>query len=377
VALALVVVLSALGQFRPVAAVNGGCADVPSGLVSWWTGDATVADLWGTNDGGTYTGAAYQSPAQVLQGFFFDGVDDVFSIPDSASLRPSAVTGFSLDMWINIAALPANGQTMNIVSKKETGGRSSYQLDISDPSNPAVGPRLVFTLVGDAGPIAVRWRIAEDITTGLHHIAFTYKRDADGAGGVGANDTQMYLDGVVKTTETGGKPDFSAYANTFDILYSAEPVRFGTADATLGFVPFSGWIDEIELFSGVLSPTAVAAIHGAGSAGKCKTTQLEVRKLLWPFSDRNRFNLWIDGEKEASNVGNGGTTGEVEVEPGTHSVKETGSSLSRYFISMTCRDEDGIGDVVFYGIGPGPHMVPVEGGEVVVCVLMNRRKPAS
>ena len=342
-----------------------------------------------------------------------------------------------------------------------------------------VGPRC-FHARRRAGPIAVRWRIAEDITTGLHHIAITYKRDADGAGGVGANDTQMYLDGVVKTTETGGKPDFSAYANTFDILYSAEPVRFGAADASLNLLPFNGWIDEIELFSGVLSPAAVTAIDGAGTAGKCKTTQLivnktyttadnpdpgamislscgdvdvtpagavearvgepavftlddadlldsssdatctatetppagfvegtttctsvsvnrgqhatcgfentpagngllEVRKFLFPSSDPGRFNLLIDNVIKKASAKNGGTTGEVEVEPGDHVVKETAAvgSLSKYISSIICKDENGTGSVVASKLGSGPLTVPVGPGDDVVCIIQNFRKPGS
>ena len=86
------------------------------------------------------------------------------------------------------------------------------------------------------------------------------------------------------------------------------------------------------------------------------------------------FNLQIDSTTLAANVGDGGTTGEVTVNTGDHSVGETagtGTSLSHYDSSIECRDEDGEGDVVAEGDGAGPLTVEVTDNSDIVCVITN------
>lgn len=60
---------------------------------------------------------------------------------------------------------------------------------------------------------------------------------------------------------------------------------------------------------------------------------IAVNKVLAPSSDAGLFNLQIDGVTEAANVGNGGSTGAVEVSEGAHTVGETagtGTNLALY-----------------------------------------------
>lgn len=72
---------------------------------------------------------------------------------------------------------------------------------------------------------------------------------------------------------------------------------------------------------------------------------VEVRKLLNPVSDAGLFDLTIDLATLASSVGDGGTTGPVEILPGNQVVvgelASSGTLLSDYTSSIECSDQVG------------------------------------
>jgi len=92
---------------------------------------------------------------------------------------------------------------------------------------------------------------------------------------------------------------------------------------------------------------------------------LTVNKVLIPSNDLGQFNLQIDGTTAGTgaNVGNGGTTGAVDVSLGWHSVDETagiGTDLSDYVYSINddCNSE---------------WQVNVTSGSAKVCTITNQR----
>lgn len=112
-----------------------------------------------------------------------------------------------------------------------------------------------------------------------------------------------------------------------------------------------------------------------------QSATIEVIKDLIPSSDPGLFNLQVDGTTEAANVGDGGSTGPVEVSAGTqsdpgadHTVGETAgtaTSLANYNTSISCVDEDGD---TFSTTGAGPLTVSVDPGDAMVCTITNERK---
>jgi hypothetical protein len=104
-----------------------------------------------------------------------------------------------------------------------------------------------------------------------------------------------------------------------------------------------------------------------------KAGKLEVLKNLIPGTDTGKFNLQIDGTTKATDVGNNGTTGEVVVSEGNHTVGElagTGTNLSSYTSSIECRTANGTGAVVASGSGTSL-VVPIVDQTDVVCVITN------
>ena len=137
-----------------------------------------------------------------------------------------------------------------------------------------------------------------------------------------------------------------------------------------GTVKIAGQVASITLAP---KEYATCTVRNRKISGK-----LEVRKHLLPATDGGRFNLLIDGQVGKANVGDGGTTGEVTLLAGQHTVAETAASaqtaLSDYTIGIECRDGNGSGSVVASGSGPGPLNVNVAKDADVVCVVTNERK---
>lgn len=112
----------------------------------------------------------------------------------------------------------------------------------------------------------------------------------------------------------------------------------------------------------------------------CETTRVEVKKVVSPANDTGLFNLKIEGDTYAANVGNGGTTGEVYVDEDENiTVSETqgtNTSLNSYTTSIVCKDDNGTGDVVKSGNATSVTIDDndIKNGDDIVCIITNTRK---
>ena len=99
--------------------------------------------------------------------------------------------------------------------------------------------------------------------------------------------------------------------------------------------------------------------------------------MLNPSSDDGRFTLELDGKPAggAVAVGDGGTTGTIAVESGSHTVGESGAGgtdLSLYDIQISCLSSGGV-----VAEGSGARLsVPVKLRQAVVCTITNTLKAA-
>jgi uncharacterized repeat protein (TIGR01451 family) len=103
-------------------------------------------------------------------------------------------------------------------------------------------------------------------------------------------------------------------------------------------------------------------------------TTLEVVKNLLPSTDGGLFDLEIDGATKAAGVGDGGTTGKVVVEPGSHTVGEVaaaGTDLGEYTASVSCS----AGGTQLAKADGSSTSLDVPEGANAVCTITNTRKP--
>jgi fimbrial isopeptide formation D2 family protein/uncharacterized repeat protein (TIGR01451 family) len=107
-----------------------------------------------------------------------------------------------------------------------------------------------------------------------------------------------------------------------------------------------------------------------------QTGTLTVVKDLNPADDPGRFDLRVDGTTEANGVGDGGSTGALTLETGSHSVGERAdgvTDLADYASWIECRSNGGQGGVIASAAGSGPLSVFVTDDANVLCVISNTR----
>jgi hypothetical protein len=112
-------------------------------------------------------------------------------------------------------------------------------------------------------------------------------------------------------------------------------------------------------------------------------TTVEVIKKLAPQNDPGKFELYVNDNKKADNVGHNGTTGQVEISSFSNlTVKETaesGTALSNYNTNIECRNQDGtlLGSGTTNGATVRQMTLPsnkIDSGDDIVCVFTNSRK---
>jgi hypothetical protein len=102
------------------------------------------------------------------------------------------------------------------------------------------------------------------------------------------------------------------------------------------------------------------------------TGTITVIKKLAPSTDPGKFNLQVDGQTKAIDVGDGGTTGAQTVTTGTHTVGEsagTGTNLADYDAALSCVDKAHAGSTDNDGT------LTVGKGDAWECTFTNTRKP--
>ena len=108
---------------------------------------------------------------------------------------------------------------------------------------------------------------------------------------------------------------------------------------------------------------------------KANSGKLQVVKVVSPSNDPGKFNLQIDGTTLATEVGDGGDSGQQVVTVANHTIGETAgtdTSLANYSSSVVCKDVHGTGSVV-NTTGTNPWTLAVADGKDILCTITNTR----
>jgi len=178
---------------------------------------------------------------------------------------------------------------------------------------------------------------------------------------VPSNDTgkfNLQIDGVTEASDVGDGGSTGAKFVTVGSHTVAETAGTGTS---LG--------DYTTVIGGDCDASGNVSL-AAGANKTCTITntrkpKLTVTKILVPSNDTGKFNLQIDGVTQASDVGDGGSTGAKVVSIGSHTAGETagtGTSLGNY-TTVIGGDCDAAGNV------------SLAAGDNKTCTITNTRKP--
>lgn len=210
------------------------CTPAPSGMVSWWRGEANALDQAGTNNG-TIAGNTTYVSGRVSQAFVFDGSADAISVGNPPSLQ---LQDFTIETWIKRASTTVASFDFNGGEIFGYGG-GGYALGILDNGTP-------FLSRVEVDAVFPNTTITD---TNFHHVAVTK---------LGTN-VVFYVDGVAYFVPP--------YNTTYNF---ATPAAIGARGDTLAN-SFLGTIDELAVYNRQLSAGEIQAIYNARSNGKCLT----------------------------------------------------------------------------------------------------------
>jgi len=232
-------------RLTPVDSLPPGDECIPpvSGLVAWWPLEGNAADLKGDNDG-TLAGSPVFGGARVGQGMNFDGGNDLVRIPAASELNVGAGGGLTVEGWIN----PANLSHLRPLVEWNSGAIGAhFWTGIQSTGD------LSANLVDSSGVSHPIRTSAGLLSTGVwQHVALTY----DKASGQAA----IYHNGTMAT---------QANLGTFTPLTTGDLYFGNRPSGPFSGIFWAGGMDEISLYGRALAATEIAAIHQAGSAGKC------------------------------------------------------------------------------------------------------------
>ncbi len=225
----------------------------PDDLVSWWRAEGDGRDFAGPNDGGVLQNGAAFAGGMVGQAFSFDGRDDRFVVPDSASLD---LPRFTAEAWFRLDEDP---ETSKIVLAKGLTGIGS--------ENPGNNENYtIFVFGGDNGSLARHIGAGFEEANGVNHFAVSESPVTIGklvhvAATYDGGAVRLYVNGKLESKEaTNAEPDLSV-----------QPLVIGGEAESAGFTNrnyFPGLIDEVSLYSRALSEAEVGGLFVAGSEGK-------------------------------------------------------------------------------------------------------------
>src|SRR3989344_1309312 len=302
--------------------------ELTSGLMGEWTFDGkdmipNVRDVSGQGNHGCLQN---QNPTtttvgKIGQGLSFDGVDDYVTIPDSASVNPSASISLSACVKTSSTTL---AQTV-IGKYKSQGNDREYWLSIGNGTNAGV----LWALVSADG-VGANTRISSATVNdgNWHFITMTFSA-------TGIVYPNVYVDGVLSNGATSG-------ANNIGSLFNgAVPLTISSVVNTSGVRVqyFDGFIDEVRVYDRVLSPEEVQRLYLMGASLKMNVTHRDelTSGLMgeWTFDGKDM----MPNVRDVSGQGNHG--GLQNQNPTTTTIGKIGQAL-RF---------DGVNDSVNAGTG--------------------------
>ncbi|HOB98029.1 MAG TPA: PA14 domain-containing protein, partial [Verrucomicrobiota bacterium] len=232
----------------------------PPGLVSWWPAEGNAQDIVGGNPGLNLDGVTFAAGV-VGEAFYFDGANRRI-VPGSLDfrgsgwtsyIRPGVLDNFTMEFWVFPTASRA------ATSQETSGwpGISGQRYAIAPQYGGTDGPAGVGVSVGingisvfeHAGNYMPSPLVHAAPIPGWTHVAVVYEN----------KQPSLYLNGAfIKTGLTS--PRVSVFPSC----------QFGNVSS---YGPFQGLLDEVSIYSRVLSAAEIQGIYGAGGAGKCKPPQ--------------------------------------------------------------------------------------------------------
>jgi Concanavalin A-like lectin/glucanases superfamily/Carboxypeptidase regulatory-like domain len=264
-------------QIAPMA-----CIAPPPGLVRWYRAENNGVDSSGTSDGTLLNGTGF-TLGQVGQGFDFDGVDDMFTAPDSPALA-FGTNSFTIETW----ARADSTNNYSALFTKRVDANPFDGFNFYRGPDGILGSDIksgnVVTVSSDAAMQLGQW----------HHLALVIDR--------ASNTAKMYVNGVLQASQ----PSLAGIGS----LTNSEPLRLGRVVNSVAnpnpAQAFDGSLDEFSIYDRALSTTDIQDIYNAGANGKC-VPPAAFSCIPTPAG----INSWFPANDSTSDIQSGNTNGSL------------------------------------------------------------------
>ncbi|MBK6770217.1 MAG: hypothetical protein IPG72_14640 [Ardenticatenales bacterium] len=276
VAVAAVSVQAAPATAAPAAtATLPTCAPTPDGLVAWWpfdeAGGTVASDIaGGQHDLTLGTGEVWHpsgsvEPGNVRGALEFGGSSagdfTALTVADAPELR-FGTGDFSIDFWIKIpTGTETNFALVGLLQKRGWTAGPAGNAGDGWFSVVVRHDRYELQIVRTGGGHNYFKPVSPVVVKGAwQHVAIAVRRTAPDAG------VKFYIDGnLVSVNSVNDALDpLTSLLPPYDLNNTA-PLMFGGGFAQ----PFTGLLDEVELYNVALSDDDVTALYAAGAAGHC------------------------------------------------------------------------------------------------------------
>ena len=235
-----------------------------TGLVSYWKMDGSSTDFYDSNNG-TDTSITYSvANGKISQGAGFNGTSSRIQVADNSNLTLGS--SFSIACWINVPSLPSNNAFYDILNKYDQGSNNGgYDLRLwNDNGTQKIG--LVFidsTSTQRGGDIA--YTLSTNVWVHLVAVSNTSN-----------SLITYYINGssVGTITNNGAVP-----ADNTKLLNIGNFGFYTPSGSELGRY-FYGKIDEIGIWSKVLTTTEISDLYNNGNGQTMIETTNTRRRLL-------------------------------------------------------------------------------------------------
>jgi hypothetical protein len=215
-----------------------GCVPPPSGIVSWWTGDNTFADLEGRNPG-TANGSVAFVAGEVGDAFVFDGASAVTAATNDFPVGDADRT---IELWVylssSVGIYPSLTEMFVQYGTFGTSGAAFALFTYGTP--PLYWSQWGASVAGGSMSTGVWTHVAATSTAGT---------------------ITLFEDG--KAVASGAVSPYDTPAGTTLFIGGQGPDPQGKMDR------LTGRADEVTVYNRALSQTEIASIYAAGRAGKC------------------------------------------------------------------------------------------------------------
>jgi hypothetical protein len=211
---------------------------VPPGLVSWWPGQNSALDVYGTNNG-TWTGTPQYVGGEVGNAFFFDGATSYVTITNYSFLLQQ--TNFTVEFWMCGTNIVTDNSFYYLIGR----GRASLDPWTIRRSGTTAGAIYDFTTSGGSAEFEGAL-LAFNGTT--NHMAMVIS---------GTNFLEYFDGALINSNHLPGT--ISSTDET--------PLSFG-GPASIGSTLYKGMLDEVSYYGRALTAAEILSIYNAGPSGK-------------------------------------------------------------------------------------------------------------